>query len=338
MGEEKITFKKRAKGMNRKALMSSLSTILVAVFIIASTLVQAGFDPEYLNSPDFVANLLITLSICLIGMANGNAEGTNYYKNKVNGLYQVTCNEFKTARKKINPYIDKFSYWSENLYKKELYKKQFRYLKNDFGIKQAEKIMKLDRSEIVLLVKPQKFGDTYFNSLNEEQIKACLNVAEGKVKLRYIEESYFLNVSITNKNQTTYEWGGLENKNKTKHFTKLTAYRLLTTITIGVIFGGLVVGETASVSQVWVTLVARLWTLSTSIMWGVFISSTILNESCSYISYKTRMLDTFYLETVVNKTFNSKTQEEIAKEEYEKTLIEGKNTISEKEINYGAKE
>lgn len=326
MGEEKITFKTKAKGINRKALMSSLSTILVAILIIASTLVQAGFDPEYLKTTAFISNLLITLSICLIGMANGNAEGTNLYKNKTNGLYQATCREFKTARNKINPYIDKFSYWAENLYKKELYKKQYRYLKNNFGIKQAEKIMKLDRSDIIKLSEPQRIGDNYFNSLTEEQIEACLKVANGKIKLKYIEESYFLNASMTNKNLTTYEWGGLEEKNRTKHFTKLTAYRLLTTITIGVIFAGLTVGEAASIQQVWVTLVARLWTLATSIMWGVFTASTILNESCSYISYKVRILDTFYLETVVNKTFISKTQEEIAKEivdkkekEYEET-------------------
>jgi len=327
--------------------MSSLSTILVAVFIIASTLVQAGFDPEYLKSSAFIANLLITLSICLIGMANGNAEGTNYYKNKDNGLYQATCREFKTARDKINPYIDKFSYWAENLYKKELYKKQYRYLKNNFGIKQAEKIMKLDRSEILLLVEPQKFKDTYFNSLTKEQIDACLEVIDGKIKLKYIEESYFLNASMTNKNQTTYEWGGAEESNKRRNFTKLTAYRLLTTITIGVIFAGLTVGETASIAQVWVTLVARLWTLSTSIMWGVFISSTILNETCSYISYKTRILDTFYLETIVNKTFVSKTQEEIAKEIIDKKEMIGKGKFGpyyggemplshkpEKEIDY----
>lgn len=329
MGKEEITFKTKVKGINRKALMSSLSTILVAIFIIASTLVQAGFDPAYLNSSDFVANLLITLSICLIGMANGNAEGNNYYKNKESGLYTVTCREFKVARDKINPYIDKFSYWAEDLYKKELYKKQLRYLKNDFGIKQAEKIMKLDRSQILQLVEPKKFEDLYFNSLNKEQIEACIRVIDGKIKLKYIEESYFLDVSMTNKNQTTYEWGGLEEKNKTKHFTKLTAYRLLTTITIGVIFAGLTVGETASVAQVWVTLVARLWTLCTSIMWGVFISSTILNESCSYISYKVRVLDTFYLETVVNKTFVSKTQEEIAKEIIDKKEKENETKDNE---------
>ena len=324
--EEKITFKKKTKGINRKALMSSLSTLLVAILIIASTLLQAGFDPEYLKTTAFISNLLITLSICLIGMANGNAEGTNHYKNKENGLYRVTCREFKNAREKINPFIDKFSYWAENLYKKELYKKQYRYLKNNFGVKQADKIMKLDRSEILLLVEPQKFKDTYFNSLTKEQIGACLEVADGKIKLKYIDESYFLSAAMNNKEQTTYEWGGAEEKNKRKSFTKLTAYRLLTTITIGVIFAGLQIGEAASIEQVWVTLVARLWTLATSIMWGTYISSIILNDTCSYISYKVRVLDTFYLETVVNKTFVSKTQEEIAKE-----IIDKKEIINEKD-------
>jgi len=338
---EKVGIIGKIKKSNRKAIMSSLTIIVVAILIVVSSLVNAGLNPEYWSSDEFIGNLMLTLSICLVGIMSGNAEGDNYYRTKKGWLYEISYNKYISLRDKIDPFIDKFPHWSENLYKRELEKKSLHYLRNDYGCKQAKLLMKLDKTQIVKLKEPQKFivegKECYFNSLTKEQINACLDVVSGKVRLQYINDNFWLNAFDSNKHQGKYEQASKADYVKNKKFFGLTFYRMSTTIIVGLILGALVVNanDQANTSQLVVTMISRLWTLMNSVMWGFYTANDILKEECGFLDYKTTVLNTFYLEVVVNKTFKAKTQEDIAREKIEQAekLQKEKQEKEEKVLN-----
>ena len=313
------------KKLNKKTMLSLVSICFILVIIVISTCFNAGIDPSKWFTTEYLSSTLITLAIAVFGMISATGLGDSYYRSNETGLFKKTYDEYNSERVKITPFVDKFTAWNNQLYRVEYRSKILRYLKVDYGIKQAENILKLDRTQVTSLNAPNKFeieGETiYFKSLSKEQIEAVLRVIDGKIKLKFVHESYYLNAYSKSKNKSMYEQASNQEKAKTKKFIGLIVYRLTTTIVIGLIFAGLIIdtqnGE-GGASQVWLNLASRLFTFFTAMGWGFYISSEITKDECVFLSYKTRMLETFYLDVAVNKTFIPKTEEQLAYEEYHK--------------------
>lgn len=324
------------KQLNRKAFFITISVLFVIIIIIVSSFLNAGVNPKYWFSNEFLGNLILTISICIFGVIAGNSEGDNFYRNNPNGLFTISYNDYNASRDKINNIIDKFSDWNENYYKKEYYKKCIRYLKNDNGIKQAELLLQLDRSEILKLTEPKSFlidgNERYFNSLSLEQINAILNVLDGKIKVNFVHESFFLNAYSKSKNKSMYEQASEQEKSKRNKFTILMVYRIIFSILIGLIFAGLQIDKKSGVEagQSAINLFGRLFTLFSSIGWGFFISNDMIKDEIMFIDYKKTILDMFYLDVEVNKTFISLNEEEKAKEKIDQ-IRENKNKERENE-------
>ncbi len=318
------------KRLNRKTMLSLISIFFILVIIVVTTCFNAGIDPNKWFTTDYLSSMLITLAIAVFGMISATGLGDSYYRSNETGLFKKTYDDYNEERTKITPIVDKFTAWSSHLYRVEYRSKIMRYLKIDNGIKQAEDILKLDRTQIIKLNEPCKFEidgkDIYFKSLTKEQIDALLKVVDGKIKLKFVHESYYLNAYSKSKNKSMYEQASNQEKTKQKKFVGLILYRLTTTIVIGLIFAGLIIdtqkGDTSQ-SQVWLNLASRLFTFFTAMAWGFYISSEIIKDECIFLAYKTRMLETFYLDVVVNKTFIPKTEEELAYEEYNKKRMKG---------------
>lgn len=329
---------KPKKKMNRKTLLSLVSIFFILCVIIVSTCFNAGLDPSKWLSAEYLSTLLITLSIAVFGMISATGLGDSYYRTNEVGLFKKVYDDYNTSRIKITPVLDKFTAWNDRLYKVEHHSKIIRFLKVDYGIKQAEQILKLDRTQIPLLDNPNKFNiegeEVYFKSLSKEQIDAILMVFDGKIKLKFVHESYYLNAYSKSKTKSMYEQASNQEKAKQKKFVGLIIYRLIVSILIGLIFAGLIVDKIngdGGAKQMWLNLVSRLFTFFTSMSWGFFIANEMIKDECIFLSYKTRILDTFYLDVAVNKTFNPKTEEELAYEEYQK--MKGEKENGEKENN-----
>jgi hypothetical protein len=311
------------KKWNRKTLLSIVSIFFILAVIIVSTCFNAGLDPSKWLSAEYLSTLLITLAIAVFGMISSTGLGDNYYRTNEVGLFKKTYDDYNSSRLKITPILDKFSAWNNNLYNIEYQSKITRFLKVDNGIKQAEQILKLDRTQVILLNEPCKFEidgkEFYFKSLSQEQIDAVLLVFDGKIKLKFVHDSYYLNAYSRSKSKSMYEQASVQEKTRQKKFIGLIAYRLIISILIGLIFAGLIVDKIngdGGTKQMWLNLMSRLFTFFTSMSWGFFIASEMIKDECIFLAYKTRTLETFYLDVEVNKTFMPKTEEELAYEEY----------------------
>lgn len=324
--------------VNRKALLVGFSLLFIVVLIAITSFVNAGLDPKYWASDEFKTDMLLTIALVVIGTLTGFSEGDNYYRNNPNGLYIANYNNFYNERNKIETLLDKFSDWILMLYKRETYNKIKRYLVNENGIKQAELILQLDRSIIPTLTEPKSVvlgGETrYLNSLSQEQIKAVLKVFNGEIGVKYVHESYFLNAYSKNSSKSMYEQAGEQEKRKRQKLLILMSFRIVTTVLIGMILAGLtkdlVEGDKA---QAWIKMLSRYFTLFSAVSWGVFIANDMIKDECLFLDYKIRVLEQFYLEVEVNKTFIAKTDEEKAFEKINNLLKVGDTNEQESIYN-----
>lgn len=314
---------------NKKAVLITISLLFLATLIAITSFANAGIDPNYWGSDKFITDTMLTISLVLIGIVCGQAEGDNFFRTNEKGLFVSTYNNYNAKRNLIEKIVDKFKDWNYNLYKKEFYNKCLRYLADENGIRQAKLIMQLDRSQIVKLNEPQMFvvdnEQRYFNSLTEAQINACLKVIDGKIKVKYISESYFLNAYSKNGNKSMYEEASKQQERKRKTFLVLTSYRVLLTLLVSMVLTAFVFEQQDGVdkAQAFYTLLLRYFTLFSSVGWGIYVANDMIKEDCIFLDYKAMTLQQFYLDVEVNKTFIAKTDEEKAYEKIQSLIEEG---------------
>lgn len=309
---------------NKKAILITISLLFLALLIAITSFANAGIDPNYWGSDKFIMDTMFTISLVLIGIVCGQAEGDNFFRNKDNGLFKTTYNDYNTKRTLIERIVDKFRDWNYHLYKVEYYNKIIRYLADENGIRQAKLIIQLDRSQIMQLNQPQCFiidnEQHYINSLTESQINACLKVLDGKIKVKFVNESYFLNAFSKNGSKSMYEEASKQQERKRKTFLILTSYRVVLTLLVSMVLTAFVFEQADGVdkAQAFYTLLLRYFTLFSSVGWGIYVANDLIKEDCIFLDYKTVTLQQFYLDVEVNKTFEAKTEEEKA---YEKLQI-----------------
>lgn len=310
------------KKLNRKTFLTGISVLFAIIIIIITSVLNAGLNPDNWNSTEFLSNLIITIAIGIFGVISGQGMGDNYFRTNEKGLFVSTYNSYNTMRTKINVHIDKFEDWNKRLYAKEYYQKCVRYLKNNYGIKQAELILELDKNQVLLLEQPRFFetskGKTAFNSLTKEQIKAARKVLTGKIKMKYVHDSYFLNAYSKNKTQSMYEIASEQSKKQRQKYLSLMFYRVMIIIVFGFIMSGLVIDaqDPGGFNQAMINLISRLFTLFTSLAFGTLVASDLIKDECIYLDYKTTMLERFLIDVETNK-FTAKSEEEKAIEKME---------------------
>ena len=314
------------KLFNKKGLLVSTSFIFVAIIVAIASFSNAGIDPNYWKSSKFITDMIFTVALVIVGVVTGQAEGDNLFRTNEKGLFNTNYNKFNNERTKVEPFIDKFSDWNYHFYKKEYYNKCIRFLNNDYGIKQAELVLQLDRTQVIKLLEPQCFiidgKERYFNSLTKEQIDAVLYVLDGKLKVKFVNDGYFLNAYSKNNRKSMYEQAGEQEKTKRKKFVFLMFYRILTTVLVGMVLTALVIDKAQGedTAQAFMKLLSRYFTLFSSVGWGIYIASDMIKDECVFLDYKAITLENFYLDVVVNKTFKAKTEEEKAYEKITKMM------------------
>lgn len=309
---------------NTKSLLCVLSVLLVVFLIVFTTVWNAGLDISKWKEQSFISNLLINCAISLFGIIAGLGIADNHYRNKENGMFLLSYSGFLKEREKIEKYLDKFPYWIRNLHKKESQEKCIRFLKDEKGITQAKLILKhLDRNDVKNLDRPfQKELPSgkklYFKALSLDQINAIILVLDGKIKVKFVHDSYFLNAYSKNDTKSMYEQASMEDKIKNRKSIFLIISKIFFTIALGMIFAGLTVDTAngAKIGEILINMLSRFSILASALYSGFSIAHIMVKYDCIFIDYKKTTLETFYLEVIENHTVKCLTEEEEAEEEY----------------------
>lgn len=312
------------KSLNIKTGLSLFSMIFVVVLILFTSFFSASIDPSKWGEAKFISSLLINTALVVFGLVSAIGYADDYYRKKEGSLFFVTYNKFNTTKEKITPYLDKFPFWVRNLHKKELYEKCTRYLIDDFGITQARAIIRhLDQTDIEHLTRPfekvlRNGKRLYFKALTVEQINAIKNVFDGKIKVNFLHDNYFLNAYNKNNKKTMYEQATEENKGKARKGTFLIASKILISIATALVFAGIGIDSAlgSNVGEMLINTASRLCVLFGAIYNGFTITNILVKYDTSFIDYKNTILETFYLEVVQNKTVICLTEDEEAEQDF----------------------
>lgn len=302
--------------MTKDFLYIVLTLTIVVAMNVLSTLAGGKFDFSNFSEDEFWSNLLLNLSIVLVCTTTAIPYGVS--STKLRGRYLSDYQNYLTIFDRIKLKLHLFSQWHTVKYNKELYDKQLKYLVSK-GIKQAELIMQLDRSDLNNLEKPyMKVIDekeVYFSSLTKKQIRACKRVFAGRVSIKKLSDYYFLYVEGRSAS-TFYEQASMEKMSEHTYLVGNVCVRIAYGFAFTCIWTGLVMDmymyEDAELFKIIVNMLARIYSAVHSVFNGINIGQGYVYKKCYYINGKTQILEEFDSDNSVEY----KDIQELAKEEY----------------------
>ena len=321
--EKQKSFKIKDKNTIFTGFCLSIAFVLT---IVLSFGVSFFFRP--INDTTFWGNLLLALALCIYTLYFGISESVNYYHKKDGGRYQCAVNDFKNVRT-LNAERDvEFSQWLEKYYeknKKDYYKSILSVHGNINPL-----VLDLDLNELDNLQKPYKKcwkgtefedrEDTYFRSLTEEQIDAVKDILKGKVKVERLPDDFFKTFNGKILVSEYLEQSKQVRKNNWRYIG-LIGFRIIMLIIISVMFAvfGVTIskaGDSQEVLNRVINTISRIWQMVSGFAYGYSLGRIMVMNSCAQIEYKTRVNNEF----LKDKTFIGLTEEEVAKQEYERSI------------------
>lgn len=330
----------KLKKLDIKQVIKSFTLIWGLITIVVMTITNLGIKKEF-DFFQWLSNSLILLGIMVFGLLMGESIGGDKQKEKVNGLYQTSLNEYNVFRSKVDnllPYFNQFYNW---FVKRELEDKKINYLlANDVDELKARSIVKYcDVNDYPEMIKHAiKKDDVIIRMLTDNELEPVYDVLSGKLKLDLCNPSYYLSAFALSTTKSVLEVG--KQLDKEIKFNKKTnrSVKIIFSLIVSLGLGILTVNEfmSGSDSQAWVNLIARITSLFTSIFSGWLSSVIDVKLRAEKIKNKTTVLKMFK-SSVDMKIFIPKTDQELAKEEYENYLKEEEekrnNVITPEVIN-----
>lgn len=341
-------------------LAASMGTVLVA--IVLNSLFQGGFMDYSKYIGEVVNGVLVTqdnyqilqaklqtevwtenivlVAIALLGASSSIPYGIELTKLRTTpdgkpGKYQDSLMKYFSVYNQVVERISSFSVWHQKRYLEELRAKHVKHLLN-FGISQAEYILQLDRREVKTLDKPQVFeinGERIFlKSLSKLQIEECLYVLDGRVKLKKIADSYFLNPEGSS-TSTFYEQASKEKREATMNIAVMLLFRVMMTVILFSIISYTAVdfinaSDKAQVTRAVVKMLSRISNLTMSVFWGITIGQDHVYHTVNFIDGRTS-----YLRDFKNDKEFTFSDQDIAKAEFKKRVLDENRQITMKEVN-----
>ena len=333
-------------GITRKSLYSFFSIAICIILIIVLSITQATFNKEFYKDINYWIDLGIQVALCIFGITTGIQVGDDINRNNPKGRFRLVLGNYVV----IYTYIDSkkmfsfFDDWLERYRELKQQKKIFTCLKEN-GIHQLE-VLDLDFEDLEKLKKPFKKewkgttfykkyyksdtqnSCTYFMSYTEGQIEIIKQCKSGFVKVSKLSSSFFMD-SINKYQTDMWESAAHSHQKKSLYVSLNTIYRIIGLTAFSFISCGLEPLQGASGTQVILSLVTRLFSLATAIIWGIYTGMELVKIDISYLEYKTQML-TQYRDEIELKVFVPTSIEQKALEQY-KEIEEEKPNDKEKE-------
>ena len=321
-------------GLTRKSIYSIISVIACILLIVVVSIAHVGFNKEFYKDIDYWINLAILSSITIFGMFTGEQMGDDINRNNPKGRFRKSLNKYSIQYQKVD---DKklFSYFEDwlDFYRERKLKKKIKDILKDNGIYQLE-VLDLDLSELENLKQPwrknwsgtnkevkyfnpnKNESITYFMSYDEEQIELIRFCLKGKVKVSKLPSSFFTD-ALNAYEKDMWESAAHSHTKKNAYLSLNTTYKLVGLLVFSFLMSGLepIADGQTTANEVLLSLFSKLFTLVTSIIWGMYIGMELVKIDTTYLDYKIRMLS-LYEEEYDLKIFNPKTIEQKAEENY----------------------
>lgn len=320
--------KKKGFMKDKSSIMTILGMTIAFILIIALSFgTRFFFRPGIDDS--FWGDLCVAFAICVYSLYFGIIESRNHHMKKFEGRYQIAYSDFKKIREQVIPRDNEFNQWLEKYYEKQKQDYYIAILSLHGNINPL--VLDLDRSELPNLLKPYKKNwdntefegreDTYFRSLNEEQIKIIEEIFDGKVKVERIPDDYFKTIHgqiILNE----YVEQARKLKKDRRNYIIMIFSRLVMVFAFAFVFAsfGVRIDEATGKEEILnsiIQTISRIWTMITSFTYGFLVGKQMVVNMCETLEYKVRVNKEF----LCDKNFKALSENEIAQIEYERSMV-----------------
>jgi len=336
-------------GVTKKTVYSVLGLLGCLFLVIVLSITGANFDPAVFLTWDYWVMLIIDYAIAIFSMITGRQMGDDMNRNSPEKQYRRELRNYSIQYKRIEDgrMEAHFPTWLGIRRDKKRVDKIHDILK-DWHIFQFE-VLDLDVSELGNLKNPYKkewkgtpyyekylheelnpdtneketVSRTYFKTMSKDQIEVIKAILEGKITVSDVSSSYFLNAL---KGMSTDEWerAAKAEKKKSTFLTSGYMYRLISMFALSIVLNGIAPSPYgSSASTIWLNIARRVFVMVMSTTWGIYLGMKVVDMDCVFLCFKTLIL-TEYANDVDSGEFKFKTEEEIAKEQYERKRAEDK--------------
>jgi len=322
----------KIKNINTKKVIKATTLIVGLVLIIFSSFFNARFDFLNFQWLDWLANSSILVGIMIFGILLGTSIGSDIQKEKVNGRFQMACNDYNTIIVAIEQIRIFFSQWWLHYKEKKLIEKKIDYLvEHQFKTMVAEVIVKNIEKEDLFIGKLgldiNDLNNTIYikngikiKKLDEEDLKLVKDTFS--IKLDTFGESYYLALFDDEEATTNEAEKGKKIAQKIVR-DKRNNYllKIVSSLVISIIWSALTINEFASgggddaVRKAWFNLLSRLCAFITSFVSGYSTSVINVRDQANAIENKTSILKQFKF-SLDNKMFVPETYEQMIEREF----------------------
>ena len=357
MSDKKRTIIEKAqeKGITTKKLIKGGAVFFGFALIIFMTFFDAIIDPSKLNISTWLTNSLTVLAIMVFGILMGESVGQDTQQEKVNGLYQNSCNDYLAIREAIREIDTFFSQWWIKHKERRLREKKVDYLvSNQFDTQVANTIVKyIEKSDLVkgkyIFDESKPYEKIYlkeidngkkipFKKLDQEQLDIVKTIFS--IKLDTFEPDYYLSLFDEDLSTNDAEKGKKIANRITKTKVVKKATKIISSLAISAVWGMLTIREfidgggdaDAQRKAAWLNLISRITSLITSFASGYSTSVINVKLQSRAIQNKTDIL-TLYKNESEKKIFVPETYEQmLARELKEQEQYEQEHKETEKDI------
>lgn len=317
------TSEKFSRLLNKKVLLGVLALLLMLIFICVSSFVPFIITKDKIGTAKFwtdeliitAITILATLATMFIAMAS-NAQDVRSELAKARV-------EFMVSKERIKKQFTKFSQWVKKvLQPNDIQSIKERELRS-VGITDYT-VLLLEDSDIEQLRTisinkplPGTSEDHYYSKLTNKQCNKILVLKDG-IKKKLVEPQYYLTAKSLGADKTISEQSGNENLKKAISLTISLVSKIILTLMFALIIGALArdlsEGAGEDQAQMWLTFLARMFALITSMFLGWIVGCQANDIEAEYLRLRVTVHD-LYLE---DTTFVPEDEQEIARQEYMK--------------------
>lgn len=323
---------------NLKNVIRVFTIVWGVVLIVLMTIANLGLVEEF-NWLKWLGNSLILLGIMVFGLYMGESTGDEKAKRNPKGLYQESLSEYSAKRKEVDGVIVYFMQFFQWFLPQQLEEKKLNYLiMNNVSVTKAQNIINYctiaDYNDLCNRV-VQKVDDNgnkvLIRQLQEFEKESVYEVLSGKVKLDASVPNYYLTAFGDSNTKSVLEVGKQLDRDISFNRVSNRTIKIASALAISLIWGLTEVKDFVQADNVeaWVNLISRITALFTSFFSGYLSKTVEVKLLAEKIKNKTLVLNIFK-NSLDKGQFKPKTEEEIAKDEYDeylKELEETKNNI-----------
>lgn len=328
-----MNIREKIKKVDIKNLIKVFTLLWFVVLLVFMTFANIGLN-DHFDVISWLGNVLIVLGIMVFGLLMGESIGRDKQTAKVDGLYQTTLRAFTDYLNSLEDVIIYFSQFFQWFMPRELFDKKVNYLiMNGVDEKKAKNIIKYCTMEDVdnLQNHPIEKEDENGNKIiirqvDNEQALAIKDVLSGAITLDASNSYYYLSAFGKPNSKSILEVGKQLDKEIKFNKTSNRVSKLVTAVIVSLVFclftfkdfGG---EDGTQTTQAWMNLIFRITSLLTSLLSGWLSSVIDVKLQAEKIDNKVKILRMF--KTSLDKgLFIPKSEDELAKEEYENYLKE----------------